>query len=97
MADLFDLTDEDREILVTAPIGRAALQRIKDLEAALALERWRTQFLRESLTILQGEFAQAFGDDAVQPGHEARSTGGSGPVWVSGEPRDCRPGDGRVG
>lgn len=94
---MFDLTDEEREILATAPIGRAALQRIEDLEKALELELWRFRFLRESLDLLEEKFAQAFGATAVQSGHEARSTGGSGPVGLSGEPRDGGTGDGRVG
>lgn len=97
MADIFVMTDEDCEILATAPIGRAALRRIEDLEKALELELWRVRFLRESLDLLEEKFAQAFGATAVQPEHEARSVGGSGPVGLSGEPRDGGPGDGRVG
>lgn len=97
VADLFDLTDEDREVLATAPVGRAALQRIEDLEKALELELWRVRFMRETIDLLEEKFAQAFGATAVQSGHEARSAGGSGPVGVSGEPRDGGPGDGRVG
>lgn len=85
---MFDLTKDDREVLATAPVGRAALARIKDLEAALELELWRVRFLRETIELLEEKFSQAFGADAVQPEHEARSTGGSGPVGLSGEPRD---------
>lgn len=97
MANLFELTADDREVLATAPIGRAALKRIADLEKALELELWRVRFLRESLDLLEEKFAQAFGATAVQPEHESRSAGGSGPVGLSGEPRDGGPGDGRVG
>lgn len=84
---MIEITRDDREVLATAPVGRLALARIKDLESELATEKALVCLLRERNELLQ-QTAQALALRVVQSEHEARSAGFPGPVGCSGEPGD---------
>ncbi len=79
------MTHDDREILATAPVGRLALARIKDLEAEHAADLALIRLLREKYEFLL-KTAQVLALRVVQTEHEARDAGVPGPVGCSGEP-----------
>lgn len=84
---MIEMTHDDRQILATAPVGRLALARIRDLEAEHAADLKLIRLLREKNALLE-QTAQALALRVVQSEHEARSAGVPGSVGCAGEPGD---------